>query len=137
MSEFTLTTPSQEPGYQTAMEVVFQWNYDPELEELRNLYVKAAEAQWISERDLHWDQPIDLVKFSTTPLGAGIPLALGEDRPNRAVVGPMLAVGAGGQLAGALVSPSYRVSADDRFLLATLGAWTGYQTAGRAGYALA
>jgi hypothetical protein len=74
MSEFTLTTPSQEPGYQTAMEVVFQWNYDPELEELRNLYVKAAEAQWISERDLRWDQPIDLVKFSTTPLGTGVPI---------------------------------------------------------------
>jgi len=74
MSEFTLTTPSQEPGYQTAMEVVFQWNYDPELEELRNLYVKAAEAQWISERDLRWDQQIDLVKFSTTPLGTGVPI---------------------------------------------------------------
>ncbi len=74
MSEFTLTTPSQEPGYQTAMEVVFQWNYDPELEELRNLYVKAAEAQWISERDLRWDQSIDLVKFSTTPLGTGVPI---------------------------------------------------------------
>ena len=74
MSEFTLTTPSQEPGYQTSMEVVFQWNYDTEVEELRNLYVKAAEAQWISERDLRWDQPIDLVKFSTTPLGTGVPI---------------------------------------------------------------
>src|SRR5262249_39708025 len=74
MSEFTLTTPSQEPGYKTAMEVVFQWNYDPEVEELRNLYVKAAEAQWISERDIRWDQPIDLVKFSTTPLGTGVPI---------------------------------------------------------------
>jgi len=69
-----LKTPSQEPGYQTAMEVVFQWNYDTELEELRNLYVKAAEAQWISERDIRWDQPIDLVKFSTTPLGTGVPI---------------------------------------------------------------
>jgi hypothetical protein len=74
MSEFTVTTPSQEPGYQTAMEVVFQWNYDPEVEELRNLYVKAAEAQWISERDIRWDQAIDLVKFSTTPLGTGVPI---------------------------------------------------------------
>ena len=47
------------------MEVVFQWNYDPEVEELRNLYVKATEAQWVAERDLDWDRPIDLVKFAT------------------------------------------------------------------------
>jgi hypothetical protein len=74
MSDFTLTTPTQEPGYETAMEVVFQWNYDPEVEELRNLYVKAAEAQWIGARDIRWDQEIDLVKFSTTPLGTGVPI---------------------------------------------------------------
>jgi hypothetical protein len=74
MSDFTLTTPTQEPGYETSMEVVFQWNYDPEVEELRNLYVKATEAQWVGARDLAWDQPIDLVKFSTTPLGTGVPL---------------------------------------------------------------
>ena len=74
MSEFTLKTPTQEPGYETAMEVVFQWNYDSEVEELRNLYVKAAEAQWIAARDIRWDQPIDLVKFSTTPLGTGVPI---------------------------------------------------------------
>jgi hypothetical protein len=74
MSEFTLKTPTQEPGYETAMEVVFQWNYDSEVEELRNLYVKAAEAQWIASRDIRWDQPIDLVKFSTTPLGTGVPI---------------------------------------------------------------
>ena len=74
MSDFTLTTSTQEPDLSTAMKVVYQWNYDPEVEELRNLYVKAAEAQWISERDLRWDQQIDLVKFSTTPLGTGVPI---------------------------------------------------------------
>jgi hypothetical protein len=74
MSDFTLKTPTQEPGYETAMEVVFQWNYDPEVDELRNLYTKAAEAQWVGARDIDWDRPIDLVKFSTTPLGAGLPI---------------------------------------------------------------
>ena len=74
MSEFTLTSPTQEPGYETAMNVVFQWNYDAEVEELRNLYVKAAEAQWVAARDIRWDEPIDLVKFSTTPLGFGVPI---------------------------------------------------------------
>ena len=74
MSEFTLKTTTQEPDLATAMQVVYQWNYDPEVEELRNLYVKAAEAQWIGTKHVDWDRPIDLVKFSTTPLGAGVPI---------------------------------------------------------------
>src|SRR2546425_3500253 len=74
MNDFTLTTPTQEPGLATSMQVVYQWNYDPEVEELRRLYVKAAEAQWVAERDLDWKRPIDLVKFTTTPLGAGVPI---------------------------------------------------------------
>jgi hypothetical protein len=74
MSEFQLKTPTQEPDLDTAMKVVFQWNYDPEVEELRRLYVKATEAQWIAERDLDWDRPIDHVKFATTPLGVSLPI---------------------------------------------------------------
>ena len=74
MNDFKLTTPTQEPGLASAMQVVYQWNYDPEVDELRRLYVKAAEAQWVSERDLDWNRPIDLVKFATTPLGAGVPI---------------------------------------------------------------
>jgi hypothetical protein len=74
MSEFTVTTPTQEPDLPTAMQVIYQWNYDPEVEELRNLYVKATEAQWVGSKDLDWERPIDLVKFSTTPLGAGVPI---------------------------------------------------------------
>ena len=71
---FNLQTPTQEPGLATAMEVIFQWNYDSEVEELRRLYVKAAEAQWVSERDLDWDRPIDLARFASTPLGLSLPL---------------------------------------------------------------
>ncbi len=74
MSEFTLTTPTQEPGFQTALEVVYQWSYDPDVEELRRLYQKATEAQWVAERDLDWDRPIDLEAFSTTPIGASLPV---------------------------------------------------------------
>ena len=48
MSDFSLTTPTQEPDLDTAMKVIYQWNYDPEVEELRRLYVKAAEAQWVA-----------------------------------------------------------------------------------------
>jgi hypothetical protein len=74
MSDFTLTTDTQEPNLDTAMKVVYQWNYDPEVEELRRLYVMATEAQWVSERDLDWSRPIDHVKFGTTPLGSALPI---------------------------------------------------------------
>jgi hypothetical protein len=56
------------------MQVIYQWDYDATVEELRNLYVKAAEAQWIGDKQLDWSRPIDLVKFATTPLGAGVPI---------------------------------------------------------------
>jgi hypothetical protein len=74
MSDFQLQTATQEPDLDTAMKVVFQWNYDPEVEELRRLYVKATEAQWVAERDLDWDRPIDHVKFAATPLGVSLPI---------------------------------------------------------------
>jgi hypothetical protein len=74
MSDFKITTDTQEPPLDTAMKVVYQWNYEAEVEELRRLYVKAAEAQWISERDLDWDRPIDLELFAKTPLGTGVPI---------------------------------------------------------------
>jgi rubrerythrin len=74
MSEFTLQTPTQEPELDTAMKVVFQWNYEPEVEELRRLYAKAVEAQWVAARDLDWDRPIDHVKFAATPLGSALPV---------------------------------------------------------------
>jgi hypothetical protein len=74
MNEFRLRTATQEPDLDTAMKIVYQWNYDPEVEELRRLYVKAAEAQWIAERDLDWERPIDHKRFATTPLGAALPI---------------------------------------------------------------
>jgi rubrerythrin len=73
MTKFALTTDTQDPGLETAMEAVYQWNYGSEVEELRRLYIKAAENQWISERDLDWDREIDHELFQTTPLGFGIP----------------------------------------------------------------
>jgi len=74
MSTFGLATTTQEPDLDTAMKVIYQWNYDPEVEELRSLYHKATEAQWVAERDIDWERPIDHKKFSTTPLGAAIPI---------------------------------------------------------------
>ena len=74
MSDFNVTTATQEPDLETSMKVIYQWNYEPEVEELRRLYVKAAEAQWVAERDVDWERSIDHQKFSSTPLGAALPL---------------------------------------------------------------
>lgn len=68
-----LKTDTQEPDMETAMKVVYQWNYDSEIDELRRLYVKATEQQWIASRDIDWDQPIDMEKFSSTPISSTIP----------------------------------------------------------------
>jgi hypothetical protein len=74
IDRFHITTDTQEPGLGTAMEVIYQWRYDPDVDELRTLYCKAAEAQWIADRDLDWSQEIDLDRFATTPLGAALPI---------------------------------------------------------------
>lgn len=71
-------------------------------------------------------------------IGAGLPLALTDETDHpRMVVGPMLATGLVGQVAGAIVAPHYELSDNDAFLLSTMGAWTAYQTAGWTAYAAA
>ena len=70
-------------------------------------------------------------------LGAGIPLAAGIEDPTRAVVAPMLGVGAAGQIAGALIAPRLVVTPDDGYLIGVLGGWAGYQTVGWSTYAAA
>jgi hypothetical protein len=74
MSQFDIVSNTQEPDLSTAMKVVYQWNYGSEVEELRNLYVKALEAQWIAERALDWERPIDHGALADTPLGIGFPV---------------------------------------------------------------
>ena len=74
MTAFSLHTPTQEPDLATAMKVVYQWNYDPEVEELRRLYEKATEAQWIAARDIDWERPIERELFASTPLGGPLPV---------------------------------------------------------------
>ena len=74
MSEFSLKTPTQEPELDTALKVIYQWNYKPEVEELRRLYVMGVESQWNGSRDLDWDQPIDMEAFAATPVSSSIPI---------------------------------------------------------------
>ena len=74
MSQFEIVSATQEPDLSTEMKVVYQWNYGSEVEELRSLYVKALEAQWIAERELDWERPIDQAALVATPLGIGFPI---------------------------------------------------------------
>ncbi len=74
MSQFEIVSATQEADLSTEMKVVYQWNYGSEVEELRNLYVKALEAQWIAERDLDWERPLDHAALAATPLGIGFPV---------------------------------------------------------------
>jgi len=41
------------------MEICWQFDYDIEIDKLRNLYAKAKEAQWDAAKDIDWSLPID------------------------------------------------------------------------------
>jgi hypothetical protein len=46
-------------GVECALRAVYQWSYEPEIDELRTLYANALERQWIAGRDLDWDAEVD------------------------------------------------------------------------------
>jgi hypothetical protein len=49
----------QEPPVACALQAVYNWSYEPEIEELRTLYANGLERQWIAARDLDWEREID------------------------------------------------------------------------------
>ncbi|NNL65788.1 MAG: ferritin-like domain-containing protein [Myxococcales bacterium] len=57
-----------------AMDAVYNWNYEPEIDELRTLYANALDRQWIAMRDLDWEQGVDKEKFQQTFSLAGFPI---------------------------------------------------------------
>ena len=59
---------------ETALEAVYSWNYEPELDQLRTLYANALEAQWIAVRDLDWESEVDQEAFARTFTMGGIPI---------------------------------------------------------------
>jgi hypothetical protein len=58
----------------TSVQAVYNWNYAPEIDQLRSLYANALERQWIATRDLDWDAEIDANVFSRSFSLAGIPI---------------------------------------------------------------
>jgi hypothetical protein len=49
----------EEPPVHCALEAIYSWSYEPEVEELRTLYANALERQWIAARDVDWERSID------------------------------------------------------------------------------
>lgn len=73
-SHKTTTAPaaSTSDTFEAAMDVTWQFNYDIDIESLRNLYAKAKQNQWDGEVELDWSQEIDpgkpLVSDSQLPI---------------------------------------------------------------------
>jgi hypothetical protein len=56
--------PVDGDAVQAALTAVYNWNYSSEVEELRTLYAKSLDLQWIAMRDLPWEGDIDHDAFS-------------------------------------------------------------------------
>jgi hypothetical protein len=58
-----------------AMQAVYNWNYEPEIDELRTLYANGLERQWIAMRDLDWGRGVDRDAFANTFSLGGLPVS--------------------------------------------------------------
>lgn len=67
-----LATPQQTDAVKASMEAIYNWNYEPEIDELRTLYANGLERQWIATRDLDWEGGIDRQAFAKTFSLAGL-----------------------------------------------------------------
>ena len=83
--------PLQTERVRAAADAIYNWNYEPEIDQLRTLYANALDRQWIAMKDLDWDTPIDRAAFSRTFAVGGIPVTrtefLENALPRHAVAG--------------------------------------------------
>ncbi len=68
------THPVQTEGVRAAMEAIYNWNYESEIDQLRTLYANALDRQWIAMRDLDWSVEIDKSAVSRSFTMGGIPV---------------------------------------------------------------
>jgi len=74
ISAMALPDAHPRSGVKAALEAIYSWNYEPEIDSLRTLYANALERQWVALRDLDWEREIDREAFSRTFSLAGIPI---------------------------------------------------------------
>ncbi len=67
--------PGEGQAIETAFTAVYNWNYEPEIDEIRTLYANGLDRQWIAMRDLDWDTEIDKEAFTKTFSMGGIPIS--------------------------------------------------------------
>jgi len=67
--------PPRIEATRAALTALYNWNYEPEIEELRTLYANALDRQWIAMRDLDWESEIDREAFTRTFSMGGIPIS--------------------------------------------------------------
>ncbi len=58
----------------SAFDALYNWNYEPEIDQLRTLYANALDRQWIALRDLDWERDIDREAFARTFSIGGVPI---------------------------------------------------------------
>lgn len=66
--------PMQTDGVKTSLEAIYNWNYEPEIDQLRTLYANALDRQWIAMKELDWSAEIDHEAFSRTFSVGGLPI---------------------------------------------------------------
>jgi len=66
--------PSEGEGVAASLTALYNWDYEPEIDELRTLYANALERQWIGLRDLDWERDIDREAFARTFSIGGLPI---------------------------------------------------------------
>jgi len=67
--------PERGDAVDVACDAVFNWDYAPEIDQLRTLYANGLERQWVAMRDLDWERGIDRNAFTATFSMGGIPVA--------------------------------------------------------------
>jgi hypothetical protein len=75
MSTLPESHPQQTEAVKASLEAVYNWNYDPQIDQLRTLYANGLERQWIAARDLDWDAGIDREAFAKTFSLGGLPVS--------------------------------------------------------------
>ena len=79
MSEATRALPETHPGegdhVDAALTAIYNWNYEPEIDQIRTLYANGLDRQWIAMRDLDWHADIDREAFTQTFSMGGIPIS--------------------------------------------------------------
>jgi len=75
----TAPLPERAPAREetrAAINAIYSWNYDSEIDQIRTLYANALERQWIAVRELDWEAGIDQEAFVENVSVAGFPLSI-------------------------------------------------------------